>query len=272
MKKLFVSQSLAEIESLKELLEGAGIACTVKNQQGSSLAGSVPFAEVFPELWVINDQDFERAKEFLAEQAETAIAGPAWICAGCGESHAGEFVSCWKCGKAKDSDGSQGSVIDSETPLPVGSPGAGVFVGICLGIAATMITYWLWSYVSVTGTAYDRNADGKDDVRYEYSGRELKRAKFDDNFDGYFETSATYNQHGDFTRIQIDRDGDGKPDAIVYYSLGRPDIMELLDRNTNRVKKRMYYKLDVKVREEIDEDGDGKFERVIEFDEFENPK
>ena len=34
----------------------------------------------------------------------------------------------------------------------------------------------------------------------------------------------------------------------------------------------MYYKLDAKVREEIDEDGDGKFERVIEFDEFGNPK
>ncbi len=48
MLKIFVSQILVEVESLKEILEQAGIPCTVKNQQGSSLAGEVPFAEVFP--------------------------------------------------------------------------------------------------------------------------------------------------------------------------------------------------------------------------------
>ena len=43
-----MSQILVEAESLKEILEQAEISCTVKNQQGSSLAGEVPFAEVFP--------------------------------------------------------------------------------------------------------------------------------------------------------------------------------------------------------------------------------
>ena len=68
MKRLFVSQSLIEIESLKELLSTDGILCTIRNQQGSSLAGEVPFVEVFPELWVVNDADFDRAKELLEEQ------------------------------------------------------------------------------------------------------------------------------------------------------------------------------------------------------------
>ena len=69
-----------------------------------------------------------------------------------------------------------------------------------------------------------------------------------------------------------DRGRAGRPDLIEYNALGRLDSVEFIDRTTGRVKKRMYYKLDAKVREEIDEDGDGKFERVIEFDEFENPK
>lgn len=50
MKKVLVSQNLVEIEVLKERLEQAGIPCTIKNQRSSSLAGEVPFAEVFPEL------------------------------------------------------------------------------------------------------------------------------------------------------------------------------------------------------------------------------
>jgi len=33
----------------------------------------------------------------------------------------------------------------------------------------------------------------------------------------------------------------------------------------------MFYMLDVKLREEIDQDGDGVFEKVIKFDEYENP-
>ena len=65
MQKLFVSPMLVEVESFQEVLEQEGIPCMIKNQQGSSLAGEVPFAEVFPELWVINNNDYSDAQEFL---------------------------------------------------------------------------------------------------------------------------------------------------------------------------------------------------------------
>ena len=100
MIKLFVSQSLVEVETRKEVLEQAGILCTVKNQQGSSLAGEVPFAEVFPELWVIHDDDFPQAKKILGEWTQDATsAGSSWTCSRCGEHHTGEFSACWKCGQ-----------------------------------------------------------------------------------------------------------------------------------------------------------------------------
>jgi hypothetical protein len=103
MKRLFVSQSLVEVESLKELLSTDGILCTIRNQQGSSLAGEVPFVEVFPELWVINDADFDRAKELLEEQgSEDEVERPTWVCAGCGERHGALFTACWKCGHEND--------------------------------------------------------------------------------------------------------------------------------------------------------------------------
>ena len=116
MKNIFVSQNLVEVESLKERLDNAGIPCTIKNQQGSSLAGEVPFVEVFPELWVINDGDLEQAKELL--EAWTSIdeaEQPKWVCSGCGENHVGRFTACWKCGKGKDSGSEIRSGLPAET-------------------------------------------------------------------------------------------------------------------------------------------------------------
>jgi len=102
VKKLFVSQQLFEVESLKEVLEQADIPCTIKNQHTSMLAGEVPFAEVFPELWVLRDADCPRAKELLDHWTDARAAGTsAWTCPGCGNQHAGEFTACWRCGRER---------------------------------------------------------------------------------------------------------------------------------------------------------------------------
>ena len=115
MKRLFVSQSLVEVESLKEYLSADGILCTIRNQQGSSLAGEVPFVEVFPELWVVNDADFDRAKELLEEQGSGDEAErPMWVCAGCGEKHVGLFTACWKCGCENDAKSEPRTGVNKE--------------------------------------------------------------------------------------------------------------------------------------------------------------
>ena len=105
MLKLFVSPLLIEVESLKEILEQEGIVCTVKNQQGSSLAGEVPFAEVFPELWVLNNDDFPKAQEIVESwhQGQPAEV-TAWTCKKCGESHEKDFTTCWKCGEEREAE------------------------------------------------------------------------------------------------------------------------------------------------------------------------
>jgi hypothetical protein len=104
MKKVFVSQDLVEVEMLKECLEQAGIPCMIKNQQTSSLAGGIPFAEVFPELWVLKDEDYDQAKELLKmEAARSDVAQTTWRCS-CGELHSNEFTTCWKCGRTRGSD------------------------------------------------------------------------------------------------------------------------------------------------------------------------
>ncbi|MDH5642210.1 MAG: DUF2007 domain-containing protein, partial [Nitrospira sp.] len=83
MKQVFVSQHLVEAEMRKEQLEQAGIRCTIKNQRASGLAGEIPFVEVFPEVWVLDDQDYDRARR-LIDDATTALQSHQghWTCPG----------------------------------------------------------------------------------------------------------------------------------------------------------------------------------------------
>lgn len=100
MRKVFVSQNLIDVEMRKERLEQAGIRCMIKNQRLSGLAGEIPFAEIFPELWVIQDEDAYRARQVLDEELISQPSNPdAWVCAGCGEQHESQFSTCWKCGR-----------------------------------------------------------------------------------------------------------------------------------------------------------------------------
>ncbi len=86
----------------KERLEQADIRCMIKNQRSSDLAGEVPFAEVFPELWVLQDQDYDRARQLLEEAPILLPSNEnCWTCVGCGERHEGQFVICWNCGQER---------------------------------------------------------------------------------------------------------------------------------------------------------------------------
>jgi hypothetical protein len=103
MKKLYVSQSLIDVESRKELLDQAEIPCTIKNQRSNMLGGEIPFVEVFPELWVLQNDDFERAQRLLKDWEEAPpLDNTAWICASCSEIHQKEFTTCWKCNKERN--------------------------------------------------------------------------------------------------------------------------------------------------------------------------
>ena len=103
MKKLYVSQSLIDVESRKELLDQAEIPCTIKNQRSNMLGGEVPFVEVFPELWVLQDEDFEQAQKLLKDWEEAPpLDNTAWTCPSCGEVHQKEFTTCWKCNQERN--------------------------------------------------------------------------------------------------------------------------------------------------------------------------
>jgi hypothetical protein len=70
MKRVYSSLSAAQCNLLKSVLESRGIPCAVRNEIVSGLAGRVPFTEVWPELWVLDDRQFEEARQILEEATQ----------------------------------------------------------------------------------------------------------------------------------------------------------------------------------------------------------
>ncbi|HEY5643979.1 MAG TPA: DUF2007 domain-containing protein [Woeseiaceae bacterium] len=103
MKKLTSSESLITINHYRNLLAAEGIRTKIRNEHLGSILGEMPFVEVWPELWIVNDLDFDRAKQ-LVESIETESETTPWTCARCGEVNEGQFAVCWNCGDPADSD------------------------------------------------------------------------------------------------------------------------------------------------------------------------
>lgn len=102
MKKVTSCDSLVTINHYKNLLESEGIAAFVKNEYLGSIVGEMPFQEVWPQLWVKNDLDYDRAVQLIdsdkvADESPTA----SWRCRYCGTENEGQFSACWQCSKAQ---------------------------------------------------------------------------------------------------------------------------------------------------------------------------
>ncbi len=62
----------------------------------------MPFVETWPQLWVVNDLDFDRATQLITSVESESPSAP-WRCKNCGEENEGQFAACWNCSAAVDS-------------------------------------------------------------------------------------------------------------------------------------------------------------------------
>lgn len=98
MKKLTSADSLVTINHYRNLLQSEGIACRIRNEYLGSIAGEMPFVETWPELWVLNDLDFDRATQLIDQAIIDESPNAPWLCSRCGETNEGQFAACWNCG------------------------------------------------------------------------------------------------------------------------------------------------------------------------------
>jgi hypothetical protein len=96
MELIFRSPDINEVNIVKSILDNNDITCALRNENLEAATGAF-MTEVWPEVWIMNDLDAERAIE-LIETRNKPSGKPDWICPNCGEKIEGTFDACWKCG------------------------------------------------------------------------------------------------------------------------------------------------------------------------------
>jgi Putative prokaryotic signal transducing protein len=96
--KVFENFDFSRVGQMQSLLEAHGIETFIRNQYGSSVMGEVPFVEVVPQLFVLEERDLAQALELLKLDLPSAAEGGDWVCQECGVDVDANFNRCWKCG------------------------------------------------------------------------------------------------------------------------------------------------------------------------------
>jgi hypothetical protein len=100
MIKVFEDFNFSRVGQVQSLLESHGIRTFLKNEFGSSVVGELPFVEVVPQLFVLEEKDLARARELVSRDTADASPGKDWTCPQCGAEVEGNFAQCWNCGKS----------------------------------------------------------------------------------------------------------------------------------------------------------------------------
>jgi len=103
MRLVFENIDFTIVGHMQTLLEAEGIRTDLRNAGSAGLAGEVPYTQVYPELWVLDNANEARARAIIKDyqdKSEATPAGPDWTCPKCGESVEGVFAECWNCGSS----------------------------------------------------------------------------------------------------------------------------------------------------------------------------
>jgi hypothetical protein len=100
VKKVTTADSLITNSHYRNLLESEGIAAFIRNEYLGSIIGEMPFQHAWPELWVKNDLDYDRALQLIDRSLTDESPSASWNCSQCGSENEGQFGACWNCGKS----------------------------------------------------------------------------------------------------------------------------------------------------------------------------
>ena len=97
MIKVFEDFDFSTVGRMQSLLESHGIPTFLKNEFGASVVGELPFVEVIPQLFIIEESDLARAQQLLLLDLPTDTGRGAWNCPNCRIEIDAEFDQCWQC-------------------------------------------------------------------------------------------------------------------------------------------------------------------------------
>lgn len=99
MREVFTHPDSALAGYYESMLQDAGIETFMRNASGNNPCVA---PDSYPSVYVVNDEDYEKARALLEEAQKTpASIKESWKCTACGETVPGNFDVCWQCGKER---------------------------------------------------------------------------------------------------------------------------------------------------------------------------
>lgn len=101
MKRIYTHDNILVLHSVKNVLALNHIDSFVKNEHAIPAGARHGISNIFHELWIFNDQDYEKASTVIANAIENPEPGSSWVCSNCSEENEGSFEICWRCQSAR---------------------------------------------------------------------------------------------------------------------------------------------------------------------------
>jgi len=96
MKLVYTHEHHTLVATVANHLLQNDIAVITKNQYASGGAGQLAPIETWPEVWIVNNNDYSRAIE-LVEDLNKDPDKSQWQCQNCNEMNDTTFDYCWNC-------------------------------------------------------------------------------------------------------------------------------------------------------------------------------
>ncbi|TEW54851.1 DUF2007 domain-containing protein [Psychromonas sp. RZ22] len=96
MKMIYTNENIFITNNLKNILEAQGINTFIKNEFSQGAIGGVSVFDAWPEVWVFDNADFERA-QVIANSLQSSKGDIDWVCEHCSEHNESVFEICWNC-------------------------------------------------------------------------------------------------------------------------------------------------------------------------------
>jgi hypothetical protein len=97
MKRIYTHDNIVVLHSVKNVLALNNIESFVKNEHTIPAGARHGISNIFHELWILNDQDYEKASRVIDTEIDNPALKASWICRQCNEENEGNFEVCWKC-------------------------------------------------------------------------------------------------------------------------------------------------------------------------------
>jgi hypothetical protein len=99
MKMVYTNENHFLVNNVRNMIEAQEINTFIKNEFAQGAVGEVSAFDSWPEVWVYDDADFDRAAE-ITKESQVVNKAADWVCNHCSEQNDPSFEVCWNCQSA----------------------------------------------------------------------------------------------------------------------------------------------------------------------------